>query len=1034
MTEWDKYGDETKIVLLDLEYGDSGAYKYLCSEPHGNDPIVLSDKQYLPHVLSVGSITHSVEAIEGGGQVASCTVTIQNISGEYYTFRDTYKTKNRSAIIYVAFESDISGTRQEVFRGKVQSDDIDDEAWTITLEDSFGKHDKTLPLNLYDTETYPNLEEGAAGTPIPYGFGEIKKAIATEIDTVTHKYKISDLAIKQFDGIHISNGIEEKKRENGFKIQYTGAAATALLAISDSNKLTVITAGSVDDLSYDLTNASYDTLTELVAAIDGEGNYACTLDADGDTDSTDLRELYDVDIKTAVTQIELAGNIYADVTSQCSTDAANGEFTLSLDAFDIQYSNGAASANLNISESGRLIVITTGDVDNLDIDLTDIRYRTMSKLVDEIHGTANYTCTIDTANEAQSIMLKPVFNVDIKTASTQITLSAPEKGTVVVDFQGAKDDGSGTYTGVADALIERPCDIAHYIMRSICGMAVAEINTTDFTAARDGAWKGFTFGNYITGLVSSFELVSQISTEAYAWCYQNNYDGKLTWKNKEGDDEEAIDNYYYESGQFPRIYDEFSKQASIRDLWNKIEINYGYIFNQNSFAKSSGFENTHSQSETVGYGTTNTYKKDCYWIPKDVVVASIQYTGTGTCTVTITGSDDDESIYFSTSVTGGGSETEFNLNLEGSSQDALSELIAIVNGDGDYTMTVEDAKYNTLKSIGLSDLSTASIDSSTDLTFNFAKLLGLNMKRRYSILMDTVTFNTSLFGFKQSLAKPIKVKSIKEGSDKRFRVTGIDGNPDSFDVSVTAEYEPLCNCFNQCYSHSDCTCDQACHSFQACVSCDDTCYEEASGCTCNSACYQYEACTCDSTCYEEGTTCTCDSTCYGYSACSCNNTCYQYNCACHSTCYNDSCHCDNTCYFEEECSCYNTCYADQGGICGCDLGPFDCYSYTTCGCDNLCYGETCTCEYTTYGWQCTCQSTCYAYSGCSCNATCYEYVACQCDQTCYLFQACQSCDISCYEEATGCSCNGLCYQYSCGCDELCYSEETPCSCDYTVYE
>lgn len=322
MTEFENFGGETKILLLDLEYGASGDYLHLCTVPHGNDPIVVSGVQYLPELLSVSSISHSVEAIEGGSQIASCTIVIQNVTGEYYSFRDTYKIKNRIAQIYVAFESDIGGSKQLVFDGRVQSDDIDDEEWRITLEDTFGKYDRTLPKNLYDTKTYPNLEEGAAGIPIPYAFGKIKNAIAIGIDTSLHKYKVSDLAIKQFDAI------------------------------------------------------------KEIGVLNEDGSQS-----------------------------------YTDVKDKCSLDEANGEFTLSLDAFKIAYTGPAAAALLNISKSGRLTVATTGNVDNLDIDTTDGRYNTIGKLVAEINGTANYTCTIDTAENVSCTRLvsgEDAFDIDIK--------------------------------------------------------------------------------------------------------------------------------------------------------------------------------------------------------------------------------------------------------------------------------------------------------------------------------------------------------------------------------------------------------------------------------------------------------------------------------------------------------------------------------------------------------------------------------------------------------------------------------------------
>jgi hypothetical protein len=86
---------------------------------------------------------------------------------------------------------------------------------------------------------------------------------------------------------------------NGMDIRYVGAAAAATMTIS-GNTLTTATTGGVDDLSIDLTNASYNTMVELVAYIDGLANYTCTKHASADSYSLSkaLADVASQDIKT----------------------------------------------------------------------------------------------------------------------------------------------------------------------------------------------------------------------------------------------------------------------------------------------------------------------------------------------------------------------------------------------------------------------------------------------------------------------------------------------------------------------------------------------------------------------------------------------------------------------------------------------------------------------------------------------------------------------------------------------------------------
>lgn len=71
---------------------------------------------------------------------------------------------------------------------------------------------------------------------------------------------------------------DDATNESAFSITYTGAnVATAQVTAGDRF---ILTDNMVEVLNVDLTSTSYDTLTELIAAIDGVTNFAATLDPD----------------------------------------------------------------------------------------------------------------------------------------------------------------------------------------------------------------------------------------------------------------------------------------------------------------------------------------------------------------------------------------------------------------------------------------------------------------------------------------------------------------------------------------------------------------------------------------------------------------------------------------------------------------------------------------------------------------------------------------------------------------------------------
>jgi hypothetical protein len=1064
---WQSYRGLKRIVLLDLGYGEEGKYKYFGTDHWVDEELGI---QYMPSLVNVSSISHSVEAIEGGSQVANCTCSIQNASGKIvgdvddpveadrdyintFKFREKYKIKNRLARVWIVYDG-YPSTKQLIFEGKVQDDDIDNQEWRITIQDSFAKFDTTLPKRLYNTEDYPNLEEGTAGQAIPYGFGEITKAPAIAIDTVTHRYKVSDLEVKSFDDIYVTYGNSEDKQRYVFKVRYTGSKAQCLWNKSRNNRLVIITANADNtdatvDIDYDLTNVSYDTIDEVVSALNGETDYDCELiieSTEASTiSSTDIREAYDVDIHTNYVQIETGGKVDWSIKDACdiTTYKDDGEFTIDLSCFVLEYTGSGTKALLNISDSGRLVIVCAGaSGDNVDIDMTVSDYNTMKKVSDYLNGLSNFTTTslASAMEDVPSALLKKVLDVDVKVSGGKpVDMRAPAKGQILVDFQGVPDNGDGDYTGTASALIERPPDIVHYILKEILGATTTDVHESSFELARQQTWKGFKFRRYLKDLDSSFNVMSDIAQEAYAWIYVDK-EGEVRWVNKKGDIFEDVDNRYYEFGQYPRIQEgTFSKSSTLRNLWNKISVNYDYQHSEGAFRRTGNFENAYSQDETKGYGTTNHFKQDCYWVPDDVPVATISYTGDAT-KLTITGSEDDMLSYFRAEQ---GATLDIDISLEDTLYNTLAKLKAYVEAQGNYTLTILDSNFDSLESYGLQDVVLNDITSGSGATlyFSYAKLFGVKYKRRYSILMDRVGFGTNLFGLHQELAKPIMVQGFKEDEPRRYRLLSVDTDVDNFTSHLVADYEPRCECFNMCYGYHDCVCDGSCYGYASCT-CDQTTYAPPA-CQCDGECYLYVACSCDNTCYVEGTGCSCDNTCYGYRSCTCDRTCYLDNCTCDYTTYTAECSCHSTCYGYLPCTCDLVCYGDN---CLCDG---TCY-LEKCVCDNACYDYYCVCNYTCYiegllgfcwrGYrECylqtcpVCYNRCYAEDNdCICDNTCYGDTGCSCDGTCYGYVACLTYAGLCLGYTAGCTCDSRCYEDTCSCDNTCYGYRG-CTCNYRSY-
>jgi len=96
----------------------------------------------------------------------------------------------------------------------------------------------------------------------------------------------------------------------GIVVRYTGAAASGTVTVT-ATTVSGSTTGAVDDFSFNITTANYDTLAELVAAIDALANWTCTLAPEllGTEASTNLMARAAADAKTANLYLCAGGGI-----------------------------------------------------------------------------------------------------------------------------------------------------------------------------------------------------------------------------------------------------------------------------------------------------------------------------------------------------------------------------------------------------------------------------------------------------------------------------------------------------------------------------------------------------------------------------------------------------------------------------------------------------------------------------------------------------------------------------------------------------
>jgi hypothetical protein len=192
----------------------------------------------------------------------------------------------------------------------------------------------------------------------------------------------------------------------GFSIKYTGTGTAAAMTIAGTTLTTTVTGGpGGENLSFDLANPSYNTLSSLVTAINGRSGYTASLLISSATDSVTLLPVVAVDIKTTTYTAQFR---YAS-------------------AFAMRYVGTGTGATVSIN-AGHLMTTVTGGPggENIDLDLTNAAYDTMSELAATINGRSGYSAAMVSTGKgaAHSTTLATVSTQDIK--SSQYVMQVAE--------------------------------------------------------------------------------------------------------------------------------------------------------------------------------------------------------------------------------------------------------------------------------------------------------------------------------------------------------------------------------------------------------------------------------------------------------------------------------------------------------------------------------------------------------------------------------------------------------------------------------
>lgn len=281
-------------------------------------------------------------------------------------------------------------------------------------------------------------------------------------------------------GAQYANGYIRPYRKPAFWIKYTGTGTAALVTSTAAIMAAVVTGSPADAFSFDY--ASYPTLTDLVAAIDGETNWEAHLIKDGSIATSDL---YQYTAKDAVGATNYLNGIGLDIMLATALEIEVPEgYSVTINNLQV-ISN--STETIEAGESGVQCpadVATSGIIGNLEASAidTDAGKGTINSAIDGIEHVINDSAFSGGAPEETDAQRRVRFaeTVNSLNAGTSAGIISAIKGVTGVrsvglrsayPFKGTNtivvDDGSGIISedlllAVEKVLYGDPDDISNY--------------------------------------------------------------------------------------------------------------------------------------------------------------------------------------------------------------------------------------------------------------------------------------------------------------------------------------------------------------------------------------------------------------------------------------------------------------------------------------------------------------------------------------------------------------------------------------------
>lgn len=442
---------------------------------------------YDDRILSIGSISKSVDPLGGLATLANVNLSINDLDGWMSWLLTSQYPEGRAVEVFLIFDDGtplVFAEAIQIYGGNIESVKIEYQRATIKVSPAaLGNSTSFDWLKTVTLEEYPEAQPDVLGKAIPvvYGdhiwhrdsldpdvieLGEINQLsgpcqLVNQVDRVVgpdtftdYTFVVASHAVKDITQLWIYDDLTGQI----YKVTTVAGETTWAVTNPDANGNTLVVLSVLKEGSGPALNLTHfwkmNDVTETGAEwIDKED----AADDDNDSFAQNTTLIASSDLVIAST------NSWEDVTGLPGTYVGN---TAGLDAkvFARDSYTGPVTTDWEINGNP-----TSGDDATAYLDKSQVTDNELTPI----------NCIQVGLGSVAAVDFR-VYEV-FKTIFLKLRNFSAANYTVLVGIQGVKDDGSGTYTGTPDKLIENPIDVQHHYGAVFAGLPV---DSTQFAAER----------------------------------------------------------------------------------------------------------------------------------------------------------------------------------------------------------------------------------------------------------------------------------------------------------------------------------------------------------------------------------------------------------------------------------------------------------------------------------------------------------------------------------------------------------------------